>query len=533
MKLSIRSIFYAATVLCALTLIGNAFAADLIKTADIKTADIKTTNGVLEGTTNSGTGVRAFKGVPYAQPPIGDLRWRAPQPVKDWTGVHRADAFGPRAMQLPLFSDMVFRSSGMSEDCLYLNVWTPANADRQRRPVLVYFFGGGFVGGDGSEPRYDGAAMARRGIVAVTVTFRLGVFGFLAHPELTRESARHASGNYGLMDQNAALRWVQKNIAAFGGDPKRITIAGESAGSFSVSAQMASPWSKGLLAGAIGESGSLLGTHPTPPLADAERRGTAFAASLGATSLAALRTLPAAQILEATSKRTSPRFGAIVDGDFLPRPPAEIYAAGDQAHVPLLVGWNSQESDAGGVLGKDTPTPDNFAKALRTVFGDHADDAAKLYPASTDEEAKQSATALASDRFIAFSTWKWYDLQSRTGGKPVFRYLFSRPRPGGSGAVHSGEIEYALGNLATNTTYDWTPDDYQVSETMQSYFANFIKTGDPNGPALPSWPAANRSGLEPVMHLDVNTHVSFDAHRDRYRFLDRFYFYAPPADGSR
>ena len=534
MKLSICGIFraaivlYAVTVLCAFALAGSALAADPVKANDVRTG-----GGVLEGTTDSGTGVRAFKGIPYAQPPVGDLRWKAPQPANNWPGVRQADAFGPRAMQLPLFGDMVFRSDGMSEDCLYLNVWTPAGTDKQRRPVLVYFFGGGFVGGDGSEPRYDGAAMARKGIVAVTVTFRLGVFGFLAHPALTRESPHHASGNYGLMDQSAALRWVQKNIAAFGGDPRRVTIAGESAGSFSVSAQMASPWSKGLIAGAIGESGSLMGTHPTTSLADAERRGAAFAAGLGATSLSALRALPAAQILEATAPRTSPRFGAIVDGDFLPRPPADIYAAGDQAHVPLLVGWNSQESDAWGVLGRDAPTPDNFAKALRTVFGDHADDAAKLFPASTDEEARSSATALASDRFIAFSTWKWYDLQSKTSGKPVFRYLFSRPRPGGSGAVHSGEIEYALGNLATNTTYAWTPDDYKVSETMQNYFANFIKTGDPNGAGLPSWPAANRGNSEPVMHLDVNTHVGFDAHRDRYQFLDQFYFYAPPVGSPR
>ena len=203
MKPSIRGIFHAAIVLCALTLAGSAFAADPVNTADVKTA-----NGVLEGTVDSAAGVRAFKGIPYAQPPVGDLRWRAPQPAKDWSGVRRADAFGPRAMQLPLFSDMVFRSNGMSEDCLYLNVWTPT-ASKQRLPVLVYFFGGGFVGGDGSEPRYDGAALARRGIVTVTVTFRLGVFGFLAHPELTRESAHHASGNYGLMDQSAALRWVQ------------------------------------------------------------------------------------------------------------------------------------------------------------------------------------------------------------------------------------------------------------------------------------------------------------------------------------
>ena len=522
MKSFIRSLLEVATVLCALTLAGGALAA-------APDADVKTANGVLAGTTDAGTGVRSFKGIPYAQPPIGNLRWRAPQPVRDWQGVRRADAFGPRAMQLPLFGDMVFRSTGMSEDCLYLNVWAPA-AGRQRRPVLVYFFGGGFVAGDGSEPRYDGAGMARKGIVAVTVTFRLGVFGFLAHPALTRESARHASGNYGLMDQSAALRWVQKNIAAFGGDPKRVTIAGESAGSYSVSAQMASPWSRDLFAGAIGESGSLMGTRPMAPLADAERRGAAFAAGLGASSLPALRALPAAQVLGATSGPHPPHFGAIVDGDFLPRPPAEVYAAGAQAHVPLLVGWNSQEQDAGGVLGKDLATPENFAKALRTVFGDRADDAARLYPAFTDAQADQSATALASDRFIAFSTWKWYDLHRRTGDKPVFRYFFARPRPGGSGAVHSGEIEYALGNLATNTSYAWTPDDYKVSETMQDYFADFVKTGDPNGAGLPAWPAANRGFSEPVMRLDVNSRAEPETHRERYRFLDRFYFYEQPGE---
>ena len=522
MKSFIRSLLEVATVLCALTLAGGALAA-------APDADVKTANGVLAGTTDAGTGVRSFKGIPYAQPPIGNLRWRAPQPVRDWQGVRRADAFGPRAMQLPLFGDMVFRSTGMSEDCLYLNVWAPA-AGRQRRPVLVYFFGGGFVAGDGSEPRYDGAGMARKGIVAVTVTFRLGVFGFLAHPALTRESARHASGNYGLMDQSAALRWVQKNIAAFGGDPKRVTIAGESAGSYSVSAQMASPWSRDLFAGAIGESGSLMGTRPMAPLADAERRGAAFAAGLGASSLPALRALPAAQVLGATSGPHPPHFGAIVDGDFLPRPPAEAYAAGAQAHVPLLVGWNSQEQDAGGVLGKDLATPENFAKALRTVFGDRADDAARLYPAFTDAQADQSATALASDRFIAFSTWKWYDLHRRTGDKPVFRYFFARPRPGGSGAVHSGEIEYALGNLATNTSYAWTPDDYKVSETMQDYFADFVKTGDPNGAGLPAWPAANRGFSEPVMRLDVNSRAEPETYRERYRFLDRFYFYEQPGE---
>jgi para-nitrobenzyl esterase len=237
---------------------------------------VKTANGVVEGVVEK-SGIRSFKGIPFAAPPVGNLRWKEPQAVKNWTGVRKADKFGPRAMQRPIFGDMNFRSDGVSEDCLYLNVWTPAKTATERLPVLVYFYGGGFVAGDGSEPRYDGENMAGKGIVAITVNYRLGLFGFLAHPELTRESPHKASGNYGLMDQRAALQWVQQNIAAFGGDPKKVTIAGESAGSYSVSAQMASPQARNLIAGAIGESGSLLALQPTMPLAQGEEAGMKFA----------------------------------------------------------------------------------------------------------------------------------------------------------------------------------------------------------------------------------------------------------------
>ncbi|HWW70912.1 MAG TPA: carboxylesterase family protein, partial [Duganella sp.] len=256
-----------------------------------------TAAGVVQGTLEA-SGVTSYKGIPFAAPPVGDLRWKAPQPAQKWKGVRKADHFGPRAMQLPLFGDMVFRSDGVSEDCLYLNVWTPAKSAKAKLPVLVYFYGGGFAAGDGSEPRYDGASMAAKGIVTLTVNYRLNVFGFLAHPELSAESPNKASGNYGLMDQAAALNWVRKNIAAFGGDPSRVTIAGESAGSWSVSAQMITPLSKGLIAGAIGESGSLLGLHPPAPLADAEKAGAAFAEKIGSPTLAALRALPAQQLLE-------------------------------------------------------------------------------------------------------------------------------------------------------------------------------------------------------------------------------------------
>src|SRR5258705_3813644 len=249
----------------------------------------RTVNGVVEGVDESG--LRLFRGIPFAAPPVGELRWKEPQPVRNWTGVRKADRFAPRAMQEPLFSDMVFRSNGMSEDCLYLNVWTPARSSADRLPVLVYFYGGGLMGGDGSELRYDGESLSRQGIVAVTVNYRLGVFGFLAHPELTKESVHHASGNYGYLDQAAALRWVAQNIAAFGGDARRITIAGESSGSYSVSALMASPLSRGLMAGAIGESGSTLGSIPIP-LAAGEKNGVTFHGEAGARGPAEPRRMP-------------------------------------------------------------------------------------------------------------------------------------------------------------------------------------------------------------------------------------------------
>jgi para-nitrobenzyl esterase len=524
----------AATLLLATTL-SMALAAGASATGAFADDRVQTANGVLEGTTEP-SGVRAFKGIPFAEPPVGDLRWKPPQPVKNWEGVRRAHRFGPRAMQRPVFGDMVFRSNGVSEDCLYLNVWTPAKSADEKLPVLVYFYGGGFIAGDGSEPRYDGEAMARKGIVALTVNYRLNVFGFLAHPELTKESPHHASGNYGLLDQSAALQWVRRNIAAFGGDPDKITIGGESAGSISVSAQMASPLSKGLIAAAIGESGSLMGTLTPVPLPEAEQAGVKFAEKVGAKSLADLRNVPADKLLQATADAGAGRFPLAIDGYFMPKNPVEIFAAGEQAHVPLLVGWNSEENNYRSVLGREKPTRENFANAVQRLYGDKADQLLTVYAAGTDDEVEQVATDLAGDRFIGFSTWKWSDLQGKTGGKPVYRYMYSRPRPattvqgapaaatrpaGPRGAVHSAEIEYALGNLPTNKAYAWTPEDYKVSGVMQGYFANFIKTGDPNGKGLPEWPAANRGGGVPVMHIDVNTRAEPDRHRERYLVLER------------
>ena len=483
---------------------------------------VRTANGPVEGTTDNG--LRVYRGIPYAAPPVGDLRWREPQPAQNWTEVKQADKFGAQCMQRRVFSDMVFRASGMSEDCLYLNVWTPAKKAGDKLPVLVYFYGGGFIAGDGSEPRYDGAAMARKGIVALTVNYRLGVFGFFSHPELTKESKHSASGNQGLLDQVAALQWVQANIAAFGGDPKKVTIAGESAGSISVSALMASPLSRRLIAGAIGESGAMIEpTIPPVPLADAEKTGAAFGAALEAPSLAALCALPAEKILEATARPGLPRFSPAVDGYFLPKSPAAIFAAGEQAHVPLLAGWNSEENPARAILAQAEPTPDNYAAAVRKLYPELADRVLKAYPGTTGDEVLQSATALASDRFIAFSTWKWLDLHGRTGKAPTYRYFYSRPRPGARGAAHSAEIEYAKGNHASNKAFAWTPDDEKVSATMQGYFANFVKKGNPNGPGLPKWPEANAGKTVRVMHIDVESKVQPETVRDRYLLLDQTY----------
>ena len=485
--------------------------------------------------TVNGVALHEFQGIPYAAPPLGALRWKPPQPVTAWKAARDASSFGPRCMQLPLFGDMVFRSRGMSEDCLYLNVWTPAAAGSGKRPVLVYFFGGGFVAGDGSESRYDGASMAAKGIVAVTVNYRLGVFGFLATPALAAESPQHAAGNYGLLDQAAALRWVRANIARFGGDPAHITIAGESAGSISVSALMAAPSTKKLMVGAIGESGALIDPIAPQSLQQAEADGTAYMQHVGAASLDALRKMPAESLLQATRPPSGPafHFDPDVDGLFLTEPPAATFARGAQAHVPLLLGSNSQEGFYPAVLKNEAPTPANYRTALQRLFGDQADEALRLYPGATEEEVKRSATALAGDLFIAHSTWRWMDLQRKTGKAPVYFYYYAHPRPAkvhpapgelpDSGAVHSGEIEYALGNLDGNAVFAWTPADRKVSRVMQAYFANFIAHGDPNSEGLPKWPAvaASQGGLL-RQTIDVDTHTEVDHGAARQAFLQRF-----------
>lgn len=495
-------------------------------------------NGKLTGTYNAKTGVRSFKGIPYAKPPVGDLRWRVPQPAENWTGVRGATHFSHMPMQKRIFSDMIFRADTMSEDCLYLNVWASVNQGK-KLPVLVYFYGGGFVGGDGSESRYDGESMAGKGIVAVTISYRLGIFGFFSHPELTAESPHHASGNYGLLDQNAAIKWVKANIAAFGGDPDKITIAGESAGSIAVFAQMASPLSKKLIAGAIGESGAMIRpTLPAVTLVEGEKTGLAFMQKTDAKSLADLRAIPAAQLLDMASKPGAWKLAATIDGYFFPESPVEIFEQGEQAHVPLLVGWNSAEIPYQALTGADMPTPENYAAKVMQLYGGQAPEVLRLYPGNTQDEVIRSATELASDRFIAYSTWKWADIQAATGGKPVYRYLFSCPRPpmiipeaknnnkmppAMVGASHASEIEFAMGNLMYNKVYAWTSGDYKASEIMENYFASFIKTGSPNGNNQPNWVPLSTGTAGYFMNIDVDTRLEKEKNRERYLFLDKAY----------
>ena len=501
----------------------------------------------MEGTRTS-AGIRVFRGIPFAAPPVGDLRWKAPQPAKSWTGVRKAVDFGPSCMQRAIFGDMEFRASGMSEDCLYLNVWTPAESASSKLPVLVYFFGGGLMAGDGSEPRYDGESLAKKGIVSVTINYRLSAFGFLALPELSAEAPYRASGNYGFLDQRQALEWVQKNITAFGGDPARVTIAGESAGSRSVSVQLLSPLSKGLFAGAIMESGSVVAAANPPSLADAEKQGLQFMALAHAANLQEFRAMPAAQVLEATAQPSAPRFGPVADGYLIPATDlVALVNAGEQSRVPLLQGSNSEERSYREVLRDNPPTPEGFAAAVKTAYGADGDRVLALYPAQTEAQVLDAAMSLASDRGMAYNMWLLGDGHRVSSGKSVYRYLYTRPRPrflgaanqtpgtaGGivtgstpagpgpswRGAVHSAEIEYALGNLASNRHYAWEEADRKVSQVMQDYFANFVKTGDPNGPGLPTWPAYTEAGGFQRMTIDVDSRAEPE-NRARFLLLDQ------------
>lgn len=534
-------------------LLGLFLATQMPTEAQNNAFSVQTTveNGVIEGNYDTKTGIQTYFGVPFAKPPVGELRWRAPQPADNWKGVKQTKQFSARPMQTVVFGDMNSRSNGVSEDCLYLNVWTPAKRNTKDLPVLVYFYGGGNVAGDASEPRYDGESMAKKGVVVVTCNYRLNIFGFLTHPELTAEAPYKASGNYGMLDQAAALKWVQKNIAAFGGDPKKVTIAGESAGSIGVSCQMASPLSRNLIAGAIGESGA--GINPTMapvPLAEGEKQGVEFLLKAGIKSIKELRGMSTREIYEIYNESRRFGFPIVIDNYFLTKPLPQVFAAKEQAQVPLLVGWNSAEIPGQAFMQGQPYKEENYVARVKKEYPADFEEVLKLYPHGSEKEIELSATALAADRFISYSTWKWFDLHRNNSSQPVYRYLYSKLRPdlvdkslasglaGGTvradantpkppkavGAPHACEIEYAMGNLHLVKEYAWTADDFKVSDTMLNYFTNFVKTGNPNGGKLPDWKAAKAGeSTPPVMILDVESRTESAKDDARYLFLDKAY----------
>lgn len=517
---------------------------------------VKTSYGILEGLDISG--IKTFKGVPFAAPPTGDNRWREPQPLQPWQGIRECHDYAPDPMQEPIFGDMNFGADSISEDCLYLNIWTPAITMNEKLPVLIYFNGGGLMAGSGSEPRYAGMAMARRGMICVTANYREGIFGFFAHPELSKETSYKGSGNYGFLDQQAAIRWVHENISLFGGDPERITIAGESAGSMSVSALMASPLSRGLFAQAIGSSGSVIADKRVKSLAEAEKAGVDMMRRMGYKNVKEMRKVPAEVLMKQANVRNVPVYN--IDNHFLTEQPFATYAAGRQMRVPLLVGGNSLEMSPAAYFGYITMsgreiTMEDIAKTASGMFGDNTYEMLSLYGITApDDIYKQPGIDLCGDLFLAYSTWRWGNIHNATSGQPVYRYLYSRERPkmmiegkvaglaGGvkdkteaeevvenkipeiHGAVHSADIEYAMGNLPTNRVYDWQPEDYMVSDIFMGYYANFVKTGNPNGIGLPQWLPLDNSDSPGFMVIDVKTRMEKDAGAERrYRRMNEIF----------
>ncbi|HTQ96939.1 MAG TPA: carboxylesterase family protein [Candidatus Acidoferrum sp.] len=492
--------------------------------------EVKTESGPIRGKASADGKVNVFLGIPFAAPPVGPLRWKPPQPPAAWTEVRNTTEYGAHCMQAGFFK-VVLSGPGQSEDCLTLNVWAPAGKDVSKLPVMVWIYGGGFVDGGSSEPVTNGENLAKRGVVLVSMNYRLNVFGFFATHELAEESPQHAAGNYGLMDQAAALNWVKNNIALFGGDPAKVTIFGESAGAFAVSGLMASPLTKGLIAGAIGESGGGVGRASIifVDLATKEKEDEKFAKSAyHADNLAALRAMSADDLAAKSAPKLigGGHFTPNIDGYVFTEPLPATFAAGKQAKVPLLAGWNADETSFESAAKIPNYGPQNLNMTLVQKFGFHAGEAQKVFPATNNAEAVKAADDLSAIEFLVYGTWAWLEAQVKTGNSPVYRYQFDLGVPAGtgglSGAFHSDEVAYVFGNLDARQGTKWRPEDYALSEKMQNYWTNFAKSGDPNGNGLPGWPKYGTDGWQ-VIHLDANVTVRPDEHRERFLFLQKYW----------
>jgi para-nitrobenzyl esterase len=513
------------------------------------TDTVKTQNGMVSGIYNKDRAIRKFLGIPYAAPPLGELRWRAPQPPESWSGVRKINRFSNSAMQnlaskssrklihlllgtKKMDGMIVNYDEPISEDCLYLNIWTGAKSSDERRPVMVYIHGGSFTSGSGSMDWYDGETMANKGIVYVTVNYRLSVLGFMAHPELTKESGYNASGNYGILDLIAALKWVKNNIAEFGGDPENVTIAGESAGSGCVNILMASPLAKGLFHRAIAESGGYFSKESmgtiTKTMAEMELAGVAFQKAQNKTSLAEMRQMPAIDLIKAAKKES---YIPIIDGYVLPDSVYHIFAAGRQNDVPLIVGNNADEGAMffAKPLGK-AMNAKNYRAAVFKKFEDKAEEFLKLYPLDTNRQAREAQIAVGRDHWFAWQMHTWAKLQSKTGKSKVYYYYFDKLWPIETitrkwGVFHASEIIYAYGNL-DKVNLPFSDVDRKLSDIMSDYWTNFAAMGDPNGKELPLWTACDET-YEQTMELGNNigmidmprkTYLDFfDAYEDALR----------------
>ena len=481
-------------------------------------APVQVESGALKGATEGA--LTLYRGVPFAAAPIGALRWRPPQPPAHWQGVRPAISFAPACMQKGV-SMPGEAPPTTSEDCLYLNIWTPARTAKERLPVMVWIHGGGYTNGSASMPLYWGDRLALRGVVVVTIAYRLGPLGFLAHPELTAESTNKTSGNYGLLDQIAALEWIQRNIAAFGGDRRRVTIAGQSAGAMAVSMLMASPRAAGLFHGAIGQSGGLfepLQLAPRYLLANAERDGQEYVRSLRADSIAALRERPAADLLEGRAREVN---HPVIEPYALPNAPYDAFSSGAYNKVPILLGFNAEEARA--LVDVTAVKAGTYAADIERSFGKLPPPMLEAYRPTGDAEARQARLDFERDLRFGWDMWTWARLQS---GAAYFYYFMRQPPfPAGSiyhgwGASHFAELWYMSDHL-DQEQWAWGPDDRQLADQMAAYWTNFVKNGDPNGPALPHWPAFGTQGE--VLRLDAPVSAGALPGTDKLRIFDSVY----------
>ncbi len=514
-----------ALLAAMLALVSGAWSAQTAKPAPVRVE-----TGLVQGVVENGLTV--YRGIPFAAPPVGERRWRVPFPASNWNGVRLADKFAPGCMQMPLGDSVIgYMDLPFSEDCLYLNVWTPAKSVNERLPVMVWIHGGGFNAGATSVPLYSGENLAKKGLVVASIAYRLGPFGFLAHPELSAESGGHGSGNYGLLDQIAGLEWIKRNIAALGGNPNRVTIFGESAGGISVSMLAASPLAKGLFQGAISESGGSFapakaareGGQNVIQLPVAERNGVTFLKALGARTVADGRKLPA-EALRNGGRGGFEMFWPVLDRYAIADDQYKLYQAGKYNDMPVLIGTNSDE----GAAFVQSTTSAAYAAFVKDGFGLFADQILAAYPAGSDEQALRSQRGIWREVAFGWGTWAWARLQSQTGKGKVFVYCFDHRPPYPHippyqtwGAAHGAEMHYVFGHH-DRPAMSWSPADERLADVISSFWVNFAKSGDPNGSGLPKWPAFNKN-TPLVMRFDDKSQAGTYPNLQNIQLWEKYY----------